>query len=186
MCRYIAPHLNKKNEVVSISGPSASGKTTLALQLVSELMNPEEEEKAIWVQASEHFPKKRMEALLSEDIVQKAYVLKHTYIFPPTHVIQSFEELVEILERLSKQDLPHGIKLMVIDNISHHLRYHLSHYGEICEKSKVVNMFFDSVLFPLIMRCLREGHRLLVHFKIADIKQINFNVFVDLIEDFFS
>lgn len=150
-------YLDKKNDIISISGPSGSGKTTLALQLISNLIQLNKEEKCIWVQASEPFSKKRLEALLSGNSTQKNYVLKNTFIFPPDHVISSYQEQLDLLMSLAYREYPPGIKYFVVDNISHHLRLYLSLQRNITQRSKVVNRFFDEALFPLIMRFKREN-----------------------------
>lgn len=149
-------HLNKENEVVSISGPSASGKTTLALQLITNLIRPNKEEKCIWIQASESFPKKRLVSLLPGDLARKKYLLRNTFIIPSNHVISSFEEQNEVLSRIATQLYPPTTRYIVIDNVSHHLRLYTSLIQEISQRSKAVNQFFDEALFPLIMRCKRE------------------------------
>ena len=170
LCKVLAPYLREKNKIFSISGPSASGKTTLALQLITGI-SKEANEKVIWIQGSEKFPKKRLDSLLTLDSCQKVYVLKNTFIVPSTHVILSFKELSELLSKLCNQYLPIRTRFIVIDNISHHLRYYLSQCGEINVRSKIVNSFFDEILFPLIMRCFREEiHLVLIHEVSQDIK----------------
>jgi ABC-type Fe3+/spermidine/putrescine transport system ATPase subunit len=157
-------YLNGQSEIISISGPSASGKTTLALQIISNLIDPEEQEKTIWVQASEHFPKRRLDALLLGNSSQKKYVLQNTFIFPSNHVLSSFEEQQEILKSLTTQLYPPGTKYFVIDNISNHLRLSISLKRDLSQCSKLVNQFFNEVLFPLIMRCKREKiHLIMIH-----------------------
>ena len=86
-------------------------------------------------------------------------------------MILDFEELSRLLKDLCDQDFPLGIKFIVIVNISHHLRYALSECDEINKKSRIVNSFFDEILFPLIMRCFREGiHLILIHEVSQDIE----------------
>ena len=149
-------HSNKENEIISISGPSASGKTTLALQLICSLIQPNNEEKCIWVQASESFPKRRLVSLLLGNLPRKKYMLHNTFILPSDHVVSSFEEQYELLNGISTQLFPPGTKYFVIDNISHHLRLFLSLQKDLSQRSKAINRFFDDILFPLIMRCQRE------------------------------
>lgn len=168
LCTVLSPYLEKKSKVISISGPSASGKTTLALELISKISR---EENSIWIQASEHFPRRRLDSLLPYDESQKAYVMRNTFLVPATHVVMSFEELRAILINLNYQDFPPETRFIVIDNISHHLRYALSQCGEVGVRSKIVNSFFDEILFPLIMRCFREGiHLILIHEVSQDIE----------------
>jgi predicted ATP-dependent serine protease len=155
-------YLNGDSEIISISGPSASGKTTLALQIISNLINPKKQEKSIWIQASELFPKRRLNAFLLKKLSQKKYVLRNTFIFPSDHVLSSFEEQQELMRRLTTQLYPPETKYLVIDNISHHLRLSLSLQRDLSQCSKLVNQFFDEVLFPLIMRCKREQINLIM------------------------
>lgn len=60
--------LNERR-IISISGESGTGKTTLALQLISSGLTQEEssEDKALWIQASELFPKKRLHSLYKKE-----------------------------------------------------------------------------------------------------------------------
>ena len=57
-------NLLKERRIISISGESGTGKTTLALQLVASALTREglTKNQAVWVQASEQFPKKRLQA----------------------------------------------------------------------------------------------------------------------------
>lgn len=161
LCEVLVPYLDGKGKVISISGPSASGKTTLALQIAASIL---EGEKTIWIQASERFSRKRVDSLFGNDGSQKAKVMKNTYLLPPTHTVLSFDELSDLLSNLCDQDLPPGIRFIVIDNISHHLRHALYQYNDINQRSRIVNVFFDDVMFPLIMRCFREQiHLVLIH-----------------------
>ncbi|MCJ7649488.1 MAG: hypothetical protein MUP85_12800, partial [Candidatus Lokiarchaeota archaeon] len=51
-----------------------------------------------------------------------------------------------------------------IDNISHHLRYRIAEVNDFISRSKIVNQFFDEILFPLIMFCKRNQiHLILIH-----------------------
>jgi RecA/RadA recombinase len=155
-------YLNENADIFSISGPSASGKTTLALQLISNLIEPKKHEKNIWIQASEVFPKRRLDSLLLNNLSQKKYILRNTFVFPSNHVITSFEQQQELLKRISTQLYPPGTKYLVIDNISHHLRLSLSLQKDLSLRSKLVNQFFNEILLPLIMRCKREQINLIM------------------------
>jgi ABC-type dipeptide/oligopeptide/nickel transport system ATPase component len=155
-------HLKENNEIFSISGPSASGKTTLALQIISNLTKSKKQEKSIWIQASEPFPKRRLDSLLLKNLPQKKYILHNTFVFPCDHVITSFKEQQELLRSITTQLYPPGTKYLIIDNISHHLRLSLSLQRDLSQRSKLVNQFFNEVLFPLIMRCKREQINLIL------------------------
>ena len=67
--------------VVSISGESGTGKTSFALYLVGNMVNSPS--CCIWIQASEPFPKTRLEAMFRNDQEKTNYLLKNTLIAPP-------------------------------------------------------------------------------------------------------
>ncbi len=68
----------------------------------------------------------------------------------------SYEEQSNFLTNLSSVILPFNTKYIAIDNISHYLRFAASCCPDIRQKSILLDDFFGSQLFPLIMRCLRE------------------------------
>ena len=52
----------RERRIISVSGESSTGKTTLALQLVASAISCESagDDHCVWIQASEQFPKKRL------------------------------------------------------------------------------------------------------------------------------
>ena len=58
-----------QKRVISIAGASGSGKTTLALSLVCNFLSkPQNQERhAIWIQASEIFPRSRLETMYTSN-----------------------------------------------------------------------------------------------------------------------
>lgn len=153
------------NNIISISGPSGTGKTTLSLHLVGNLLKHNEPltDSCIWIQASEIFPKKRLEQLFENNLEKLQYLQNNIFIKPIKRPIKSLEEQNVLIENLIAPTtlLPPSLKYIVIDNISHHLRYSLQHTSN---AFKLVNRFYDEQLLPLILFCNRENIRLfLIH-----------------------
>ena len=159
-------YLKERGQIISISGSSGTGKTTLALQLVAGSLTakPPFEEQCLWIQASESFPKKRLESMLRSEPKLLKYVLKNTFIIPSRNVFHDFKEQINTLYTIPLQILPPDVKYIVIDNISHHLRYRLAEVNDFTSRSKIINHFFDEILFPLIMFCKRNQiHLIMIH-----------------------
>lgn len=142
------------HSVVSISGESATGKTSFALYMVGKLI--EDPSCCIWVQASEVFPKARLKAMFQNDQEKNNYLLKNTLIAPP-RPFQSYSEQANFLLPFVDSLFPPDLKFIIIDNISHHLRYELSTKTEIREKVNLLDEFYESILYPLILKCQREN-----------------------------
>ena len=159
-------YLKERGQIISISGSSGTGKTTLALQLVAGSLTAKFpfEEQCLWIQASEHFPKKRLESMLRSEPTSLNFMLKNTFIIPSKNVFHTFDDQIKSLHDIHLQDLPPDVKFIVIDNISHHLRYRIAEVNDFISRSKIVNQFFDEILFPLIMFCKRNQiHLILIH-----------------------
>ena len=150
--------LSKSNGLISIAGKSGTGKTTLALQFVSSLMALEKpyQDQSIWIQASEQFPKKRLRSLYESypDIIN--YVLKNIFVAPGIKSFSNYQEQSAYFRRLMTMIFPNNVKIIVIDNISHYLRYFLASNSNFKRRGAIMDEFFNFQLFPLIMRCLRE------------------------------
>lgn len=147
--------LAKNNGIISIAGKSGTGKTTLALQFVSTVMTLEKPYRhhCVWVQASEQFPKKRLKSLLKSYPDKTNYVLKNIFV---SNYFSNYQEQSAYFRRFKTMVFPNNIKIIVIDNISHYLRYFTSSNSDFKKRGAIVDEFFNSQLFPLIMRCLRE------------------------------
>jgi len=150
--------LSKSNGLISIAGKSGTGKTTLALQFVSSLMTLEKpyQDQSIWIQASEQFPKKRLRSLYESypDIIN--YILKNIFVAPGIKSFSNYQEQSAYFRRLMTMIFPNNVKIIVIDNISHYLRYFLASNSNFKRRGAIMDEFFNFQLFPLIMRCLRE------------------------------
>jgi hypothetical protein len=169
-------------KIVSISGESGTGKTTLALQLVSHFLSESPFNCCIWIQASEFFPYKRLKSLFQKESDRLSFLEKKILVTPEGHTFTSYEEQSEFLFRLCSRNmvLPPHLKCMVIDNISHYLRYKISTYSEIQQVTKVLDRFFEDQLFPLICFCQRENiYLLLIH-------EISYNLFLERNRAFYS
>ena len=154
--------LLKERRIISISGESGTGKTTLALQLIASALTQEDSQEdtfddhAVWIQASEQFPKKRLRSFFKSSNGKFNSLLKKIFLYPTSPSFLSYQEQSAFLKTLGSVMLPFSTKYIVIDNISHHLRFAASCCSDIKQKTKVLDEFFASQLFPLVMRCLRE------------------------------
>ena len=147
-------------KIVSIAGSSGTGKTTLALQLVGNLMTQYKPytNSCIWIQASEVFPNKRFNKIF-EFFPEKLYYLnEHIFITPKKSMCKNYSGQSRIIENIVNESmiLPPGLKFIVIDNISHHLRYQIYKAADINQKISILNDYFNSYLLPLILLCMRE------------------------------
>ncbi|MHA2180350.1 MAG: hypothetical protein ACXAAH_02870 [Promethearchaeota archaeon] len=163
------------NTLVSISGKAGTGKTSLSLFLVGKFLTSIKpyEGSCIWVQASELFSKKRLDSLFKNDTEGLTYLRNHIFVTPGYGSFDSYNSQLERLEKFSQNhySFPPDIKFMVIDNISHHLRYKISCIVDFETRSHIINTFYDTFLTPLIFRCQRESIILiLIHEVSFDVK----------------
>ena len=150
--------LSKDNGLISIAGKSGTGKTTLALQFVSTLMTIEMpyRNQSVWTQASEQFPKKRLRSLFKSYPDKVKYILKNIFVAPGIKPFSNYQEQSAYFRQLKTMIFPNNVKVIVIDNISHFLRYFIAFNSDFKKRSSILDEFFSVQLFPLIMRCLRE------------------------------
>jgi len=147
--------------ILNISGEGGSGKTNLAIHLASELIS--NDESCIWVQASELFPVNRVKQIYEKEKNQK--ILDRTYLIPKDRPILSYVEQRNIIQNITNSDtmLPPETKLIVIDNISHHLRFEvLSLHSEFEKIGRIQNQFYDEQLLPLISLCNHNSINLIL------------------------
>lgn len=144
---------------ISISGKSGTGKTTLGLQLVGSILTGEKpyESSCVWIQASELFPKKRLVSLFKTSPGKINYLLQNIFVYPVKKPFSNYREQSTFFNELGTLLLPSNVKFIVIDNISHHLRFAVSLNSDMKRRAILFDQFFSSQLFPLIMRCLREN-----------------------------
>ncbi len=172
---WIRTLISEKN-IISISGASGTGKTTLAQFLVGNILTHTKSYmdmgSCIWIQASEAFPKKRLSKMFESHPDKLKYLSENIFVTPGSGPCITYSEQSEVLMKFSKDDfivLP-NLKFIVIDNISHHLRYELSKTEDIRDIMSLRNRFFDEQLYPLIMFCLRENINLIL------IHEVSYNV----------
>lgn len=155
-----------QHKIISIIGESSTGKTTLALQIIANFMTRNENinKEAIWIQASERFPKKRLVAMYQNEPGVVSSLLKRIYIIPKENTFSTISSQSNFLKNFKNLILPPEVKYIVIDNISHLHRFTQSNIPDRKKKMKFMNQFFNQELFPLLMFCLRENYYLfLIH-----------------------
>jgi len=155
--------LLSSSRILNITGKAGSGKTNLALHLAAELLC--NDESCIWVQASELFPYNRLKQIYEKERLSK--ILDHIFLIPKNRPIQSYGEQRKVIQNLtdSKTILPPETKIIVIDNISHHLRFEVgSSHSEIARIMNIQNQFYEEQLLPLISLCnLNFINLILIH-----------------------
>ncbi|MFX1346706.1 MAG: hypothetical protein ACFFAI_16540 [Promethearchaeota archaeon] len=160
----------QNHTILSISGESGTGKTSLALYLVSKsLVNSKNS--CFWIQASEQFPKKRLISMYNNDKETCDYLLNNIYI-TPSCVIPLYSEQNKLLRKITHQNFlfPPDLRFIVIDNISNHLRFEISKANDIRKRTSMLDNFYDNILCPLIIRCQRENIALIL------LHEVSFNV----------
>ena len=153
--------LMNRHKIINISGESGTGKTTLALQLVGNFLTATYpfEECCIWVQASESFPIKRLSRMFANTPQEFSYLQQNIFTIPHNITLNTYFDQSQLFSKIINglTILPPNLRFMVIDNISHHLRYEISKYNDIKRITSLIDDFYDSQLLPLLMFCQREG-----------------------------
>ena len=148
------------HNLISISGESGTGKTTLGLQLVGTLLTYEEPylDSCIWVQASELFSLKRLTQIFQEQRKKLEYIQNNIYVIPQERPVHTYEQQSSIIQQIigPTANIPPSLKYIVIDNISHHLRYKLTQYNSPKDISSLQDMFYETQLMPFILFCKRN------------------------------
>ena len=168
-----------KMTIVNLSGESGTGKTSLALYLASQFL--EDKGCCIWVQASEPFPKRRLETMYGNNQKRLTAILNQILI-APNKCFTTFDAQSEFMVKITRENylFPPDLQFIVIDNISHHLRFKLSQVSEISEKILLLDRFYSSELLPLILRCSRENTILIL------IHEVSFNINLQRNQPFFN
>jgi len=170
------------NILISISGKAGTGKTSLSLFLIGSFLTSLRpyEGSCIWVQASESFSKKRLDTMFRKNGEQLIYLTHNIFVTPGNKPFLSYDLQLKELKKFTTTFFPPEIKFIVIDNISHHLRYKLSRITDMEIKSDLINKFYDTNLTPLIFRCQREKINLIL------IHEVSFDVKSQQTRPFFS
>lgn len=148
------------NNVVSISGESGTGKTNLALHLIGDLLTYERfSDSSIWIQASEPFPSSRLIQIFEKYPDKLKYIQENIFILPKNQKISNYFEQANIISQLidSNTILPPDLRYIVIDNISHHLRFEVSSSANISKVVACLDTFYAKQLYPLIVFCIRNN-----------------------------
>ncbi|MFW9829350.1 MAG: hypothetical protein ACFFB4_03340 [Promethearchaeota archaeon] len=155
-----------KNCILSLYGKSGTGKTSFTLYFVGYLITrcKPYQDQCVWIQASEFFPSRRLVQLFKEDIEILRYIRNNIFITPSKHPFLSYQEQSRYLSEIEGRTFPPELKYIVIDNISHHLRFEVSRYPSISEKVKLLNSFYESQLLPLVLFCqINNINLILIH-----------------------
>lgn len=141
--------------ILSLYGKSGTGKTSLALKFVGWSMTRNKifQDQCIWIQASECFPARRLNQLFGEETEKLRYIHKNIFISPLKHPFLSYQEQNEYLSEIETKVLPPDLRYIVIDNISHHLRFEISKYSAISKKLILLNKFYETQILPLVLLC---------------------------------
>ena len=113
----IASNFLSYYSIINIYGESGTGKTTLALQLIANylLTMKRNEPSCIWVQASEQYPKKRLNSMYAHETDKLNYLEKNIYLLPKK-TISSYYKQNKVLEKLFNPSIiPFGLKIIVIE-----------------------------------------------------------------------
>ena len=166
--------------IINIYGKSGTGKTTLALHIIGihTLKSFSQNEYFIWIQASEEFPQRRLKTLFETSPKMLNKLRKRILITPKNNICKSYKDQREIINKFLSNDtvLPPNVKYIIIDNISHHLRYEINKIDDIKKVSAIIDNFFNTQLFPFIMYCHREGINLILLHEMTYNPKLNQNL----------
>ncbi|MHA1707453.1 MAG: hypothetical protein ACTSUX_15370 [Promethearchaeota archaeon] len=162
------------SDFIFISGESGLGKTLLALHFCINWISSENDSRnqCIWVQASENFPKKRLIQVLKGNSANMEIVLQNLYIIPRKGIFFNYNEQSKFFRNFPKMIISPDIGMLVIDNISHHLRTRLFQASNPLQKLKIQDDFYRNQLLNVFSKCFRENIKLiLIHEMTFDIQK---------------
>ena len=158
--------LLSSRRLLNVYGKSGAGKTSLVLYLAGQLLTKElpYHYQCVWIQASEFFPSRRLSQLFEKDFKKLRFLRNNIFITPFRKPFLSYKAQVRFFSTFVEKLLPPELKIIVIDNISHHLRFKLAQYSSINEKVRLLNHFYEEQLLPLITFCQKQDFILvLIH-----------------------
>lgn len=82
--------------------------------------------------------------------------MKNVFIAPGIKPFSNYKDQSAYFRKLKTTIFPNNARFIVIDNISHHLRFAASSHSDFKKRGAILDEFFSVQLFPLIMRCMRE------------------------------
>ncbi|MHA1725752.1 MAG: hypothetical protein ACTSXH_13115 [Promethearchaeota archaeon] len=143
----------KREHIIHVKGKAGSGKTNLVLYLVYHLLGARHA--CAWIQASEHFPVKRLKQIEKSYNNKFSSLQERFFIFPARSLILSHEKQELLFQGLLEKYLPNipSLKCLVVDSISYHLRLRLSMEEDMNIREVIVNDFFEKQLAPLLFYC---------------------------------
>jgi RecA/RadA recombinase len=179
--REIGKFLQIQN-IMNISGEAGTGKTTLAVYLVGHYLTqkPPFHSQCMWIQASEFFPNRRLTQLFEKQKNKLRFLKTNIFITPLKHPFLSYQEQSQFLTTFHRRHLPPELKLIVIDNVSHHLRHTVSNYSHISDKVRLLNQFYEQQLLPLIM--FSQQHKIILIL----IHEVSYDPTLDRVIPFFN
>jgi len=100
----------------------------------------------------------------------------------PDKVFSTFHNQSVFLRNLHSNGFPFppSTRFIIIDNISHHLRYKVSQINEVNARVMILDDFYSSGLLPLILHCSREN--IILFF----IHEVSFNPTLQRTRPFFN
>jgi len=168
-------------KLINVYGESGAGKTSLVLYLTGQLLTKElpYHYQCAWIQASEFFPSRRLFQLFEKNIDKLRFLRNNIFITPFKKPFLTYQEQVRFFSTLEQKLFPPELKLIVIDNVSHHLRFKLAQYSTINEKARLLNHFYEEQLLPLIVFCQKQDFILIL------IHEVSYNPKLGKIVPFF-
>ncbi len=146
--------------LINISGESGIGKTSLVQFVIGNLITRFKpyEDSCIWFQASENFSKSRLAQMFRKDLNKNRYLAHNFFLIPQLHC-DSLDMQKQVVSNICRKGaiLPVGLKFIVVDNISHHLRYKASKLKDISQRSLLLNHFYEEQLLPLYFFCSSQN-----------------------------
>lgn len=173
--------LMDSNNIISIYGKAGTGKTSLSIFLVGSYMttDPPFYQQCVWIQASEFFPARRLTQLFHNDKDRLYYIRNNIFITPFKRPFLSYQEQSTYFIDTEHKIFPPDVKYIVIDNISHHLRFEVAKYQNVTDKIAFLNRYYETQLLPLILFTQRNNIIMIL------IHEVSYSPKLDMIVPFF-